>query len=74
LTFAFDERKINEVVAHTTQLNERSQAVMRRLTMTHDPSDDFDAPWYEVGHPRRRFVLYRMKVSPWRHAAITGAR
>ena len=43
LDFAFDELQLNEVVAHTTQLNERSQAVMRRLGMTHDPNDDFDA-------------------------------
>jgi RimJ/RimL family protein N-acetyltransferase len=74
LDFAFDELQLNEVVAHTTQLNERSQAVMRRLGMTHDPNDDFDAPWYEVGHPRRRFVLYRMKCSSWHHPATTGDR
>jgi hypothetical protein len=30
-------------------MNKRSQAVMRRLGMTHDPGDDFDAPWYETG-------------------------
>lgn len=72
LDFAFDELQLNEAVAHTTQLNESSQAVMRRLGMTHDLNDDFDAPWYEIGHPRRRFVLYRMKASSWRHRAITG--
>jgi len=72
LDFAFDELRLDEVVAHTTQLNERSQAVMRRLAMTHDPEDDFDGPWYEVGHPRRRFVLYRMKASDWRHGAMPG--
>jgi RimJ/RimL family protein N-acetyltransferase len=74
LGFAFDELQLNEVVAHTTQQNERSRALMRRLAMAHDPNDDFDAPWYEVGHPRRRFVLYRIKASSWRHAAITGDR
>jgi RimJ/RimL family protein N-acetyltransferase len=74
MDFAFDELQLNEVVAHTTQLNERSQAVMRRLGMTHDPGDDFDAPWYEIGHPRRRFVLYRMKASDWPHAAIRSDR
>jgi RimJ/RimL family protein N-acetyltransferase len=67
--FAFDELRLSEVVAHTTALNERSQAVMRRLAMSHDPSDDFDGPWYEVGHPRRRFVLYRMTASGWRTMA-----
>ena len=74
MTFAFDELSLDEVVAHTTQLNKRSQAVMRRLEMTHDPGDDFDAPWYETGHPRRRFVLYRMKASHWRQQAIRNDR
>jgi len=58
-------------VAHTTHLNERSQAVMRRVGMTHDPADDFDAPWYGVGHPRRRFVLYRMDARDWRRGRLT---
>ncbi|MGO9558359.1 MAG: ankyrin repeat domain-containing protein [Acidimicrobiales bacterium] len=56
------------------ELNERSQAVMRRVGMTHDPGDDFDAPWYEIGHPRGRFVLYRMTTSEWRHAAVKSGR
>ena len=72
LDFAFDKLQLNEVVAHTTQENERSQGVMLRLGMTHDPNDDFDAPWYEIGHPRRRFVLYRMKAASWHHLAIKG--
>ena len=70
MDFAFDELRLDEVVAHTTQMNTRSEAVMRRLGMTHDPGDDFDAPWYEIGHPRRRFVLYRMKASRWRRQTI----
>lgn len=64
LTFAFDELGLEEVVAHTTRLNKRSRAVMHRIGMTHDPADDFDGPWYRPGHPRRRFVLYRIKASP----------
>jgi RimJ/RimL family protein N-acetyltransferase len=66
LDFAFDHLQLDEVVAHTTQLNERSRAVMGRLGMTHDPADDFDAPWYQPENPRRRFVLYRLKVTDWR--------
>lgn len=66
LDFAFHELQLDELVAHTSQQNQRSQAVMQRLKMTHDPSDDFDGPWYEVGHPQRRFVLYRMAASSWR--------
>jgi ribosomal-protein-alanine N-acetyltransferase len=66
LAFAFGDLHLSEVVAHTTILNQPSQAVMRRLGMTHDPADDFDGPWYPVGHPRRRFVLYRINESEWR--------
>lgn len=65
LDFAFEELGFEEVVAHTTSSNERSRAVMRRLGMTHDRGDDFDGPWYEEGHPNRRFVLYRMKAADW---------
>jgi RimJ/RimL family protein N-acetyltransferase len=64
---AFDALGLEEVVAHTTHLNERSRAVMRRLCMRHDPRDDFDAPWYEPGHPKRRFVLFRMAAAEWRY-------
>jgi RimJ/RimL family protein N-acetyltransferase len=73
MNFAFNELHLDQVVAHTTELNERSQAVMRRLGMTHDPRDDFDAPWYEIGQPRSRFVLYRIEASDWRQA-IRGDR
>jgi RimJ/RimL family protein N-acetyltransferase len=50
---------ISEVVSFTTTTNARSEAVMRRIGMTHDPEDDFDHPSVPVGHPLRRHVLYR---------------
>ena len=62
LAFAFSELGLGEVVAHTTRANTRSRAVMERLGMAHDPVDDFDGPWYRPGHPRRRFVLYRIQA------------
>jgi ribosomal-protein-alanine N-acetyltransferase len=71
LQFAFDVIGFSEVVAHTTARNERSQAVMRRLGMTHDPVDDFDGPWYPAGHPNRRFVLYRLTEGDWRTRRVT---
>jgi RimJ/RimL family protein N-acetyltransferase len=73
LDYAFDKLQFEEVVAHTTQLNERSQAVMRRLGMTHDPADDFDGPWYQPGHPNRRFVLWRLRATDWREHGSEGA-
>lgn len=54
-----------EVVSFTAVRNARSQAVMRRLGMTHDPADDFDHPNLPEGHPLRRHVLYRIDAPRW---------
>jgi len=61
LEFAFDELKWPEVIAFTAASNIRSQRVMERLGMTHDPRDSFDHPKIESGHPLRRHVLYRVR-------------
>lgn len=71
LDYVFDTVGLPEVVAHTTSANKRSQAVMRRLGMTHNPDDDFDGPWYPPSHPYRRFVLYRITASNWRSRTTT---
>ena len=60
LDYAFNELKWPEVVAFTAASNVRSQRVMERLGMTHDPRDDFDHPKLDAGHPLRRHVLYRI--------------
>jgi RimJ/RimL family protein N-acetyltransferase len=52
---------IPEIVAFTVPSNERSRAVMERLGMSRDPSDDFDFYRFEEGHPLRRHVLYRLR-------------
>jgi RimJ/RimL family protein N-acetyltransferase len=62
LAFGFDTLGLPEIVATTTADNLRSQAVMRRLGMTHDPADDFDDPSVPEG-PLRRCVLYRIARS-----------
>src|SRR5829696_6543688 len=49
-----------EILAITTATNLRSQAVMRRIGMTHNPADDFDDPYAEEG-PLRPQVLYRKR-------------
>ena len=61
LTVAFDDLELDEVVSFTAVTNERSQAVMRRIGMTHDPADDFDHPLLDAGSPLRRHVLYRLR-------------
>jgi RimJ/RimL family protein N-acetyltransferase len=60
LAFGFESLGLPEIVASTTVTNVRSQAVMRRLGMTRDPSDDFDDPSVPEG-PLRRCVLYRIR-------------
>jgi 3-dehydroquinate dehydratase/shikimate dehydrogenase len=61
LDFAFNTLDWHEVVAFTAASNLRSQRVMQRLGMMHDPADDFDHPKIAPGHPLRRHVLYRIK-------------
>jgi ribosomal-protein-alanine N-acetyltransferase len=57
---AFSVVGAEQLVAFTTPPNLRSQAVMRRIGMTHDPADDFDHPRLAPGHRLRRHVLYRL--------------
>jgi RimJ/RimL family protein N-acetyltransferase len=52
---------IDEIVAFTVPMNQRSQAVMSRLGMTRNPADDFDFHRFAEGHPLRRHVLYRLR-------------
>lgn len=63
---AFGRLGLAEVVSFTAVPNARSQAVMRRLGMTHDPGDDFDHPNLPAGHRLRRHVLYRIDAAAWR--------
>jgi RimJ/RimL family protein N-acetyltransferase len=58
LGYGFDELHLPEILAVTAAGNVRSQAVMRRLGMTHDA--DFDDPTVPAG-PLRRSVLYRIR-------------
>ncbi|MFJ5119239.1 GNAT family N-acetyltransferase [Kitasatospora sp. NPDC088548] len=57
--FGFEALALPELLAVTTATNLRSQAVMRRLGMTHDPAEDFDDPDVPEG-PLRRNVVYRL--------------
>jgi RimJ/RimL family protein N-acetyltransferase len=64
--YGFEDVGLAEIVSMTTPANLRSQAVMDRLGMTHDPADDFDHPRVPVGDPHRRHVLYRLTAEQWR--------
>ncbi len=68
---AFEELRLPEIVSFTVPTNQRSRAVMKRIGLTHDVSDDFDHPKLAEVHPLRRHVLYRLSAGDW--AAKTGA-
>jgi hypothetical protein len=38
---------------------------MERLSMRHDPADDFEHPGLPEGHPLRMHVLYRLDSSSY---------
>jgi len=58
LAWGFANLPVDEIIAFTARGNLRSQAVMRRLGMTADPSRDFDHPRLAPGHPLRRHVVF----------------
>lgn len=60
LAFGFEQAGLAEIVSFTSITNRRSRAVMERIGMVHDPSDDFDHPDLPDGHRLRRHVLYRI--------------
>jgi RimJ/RimL family protein N-acetyltransferase len=66
VAYAFAKVGLTEIVSMTAVSNSRSQAVMRRLGMSHDPADDFDHPRVPPGHPLRPHVLYRLNGDQWR--------
>jgi RimJ/RimL family protein N-acetyltransferase len=66
LGHGFGPGGLEEIVAFTTTLNTRSQAVMERLGMVREPGGDFDHPAQPEGSPLRRHVLYRIDASQHR--------
>lgn len=65
LRYAFEHLSLDEIVSFTVPMNERSQSVMRKLGMTHDPEDNFDHPKLPDGDRLRRHVLYRLTREAW---------
>jgi ribosomal-protein-alanine N-acetyltransferase len=62
LAFGFEQAGLREIVSLTSAANVRSQAVMQRIGMTHDPADDFDHPELQMREDLRRHILYRASV------------
>lgn len=55
--FGFERLRLPEILAVTMAGNVRSQAVMRRLGMTRNPSEDFEDRTMPEGSPRRSVVF-----------------
>ena len=66
LGYGFGPLALSDVVSFTSAINHRSRAVMERLGMRRDPSEDFDYPSFPEGHPLRRHVLYRLSANSFR--------
>jgi len=58
LAWGFANLDRDELIAFTAHNNLRSQAVMRRIGMGHDPARDFDHPVLAEDHPLRRHVVF----------------
>lgn len=65
LECGFKTEELKEIVAFTAFHNQRSRSVMKKIGMSHNPSDDFDHPKVPEGHHLRRHVLYRIKRDEW---------
>jgi RimJ/RimL family protein N-acetyltransferase len=65
LGYGFGILAFSEIVSFTSATNHRSRAVMERLSMRHDPADDFEHPGLPEGHPLRMHVLYRLDSSSY---------
>jgi len=65
LQFGFEDAGLSEIVSFTATGNVRSQAVMARIGMRHDPEDDFDHPMVPDGSALRPHLLYRLTAQRW---------
>jgi len=65
LRHGFIELELPEIVSYTVPMNVRSRAVMERIGMQRNASEDFDHPVLPEGDPLRRHVLYRLPRDVW---------
>ena len=66
LAYGFETMDLAEIIAFTAPANQRSQAVMRRLGMRHDPPRDFEHPALPPAHRLRRHLVYTIGRDDWR--------
>lgn len=61
LAHGFETLGLKEIISFTTRDNQRSQALMQRIGMVHDPLSDFEHPQLPPHHRQRPHVLYRAR-------------
>jgi RimJ/RimL family protein N-acetyltransferase len=69
---AFEFLRLEALVSFTVPRNIRSRRVMEKIGMTRNSSEDFDHPNLPEGHPERRHVLYRLRVTEWKRASCAA--
>jgi RimJ/RimL family protein N-acetyltransferase len=65
LDYGFTDAGLSEIVSFASKTNQRSIAVMERLNMRCDPTEDFEHPLIDAGHPLAPHVLYRLTAEQW---------
>jgi len=64
---------MDEIVSFTSLSNTRSAAVMARIGMHRDPSEDFDHPRIPVGHPSAVTSSGGWRSNEWAEGAAPRA-
>jgi RimJ/RimL family protein N-acetyltransferase len=72
LEFGFRNLNLQEIVSFTAILNQRSQAVMKRIGM--HQTETFEHPRVPEGHPLRAHCLFRISGEIYRKQVIAGYR
>ena len=65
LDYAFNERKLDEVVSFTSMLNKPSIRIMQKIGLHTSSEDDFDNPNVPADSPLVKHVLYKLKRSEY---------
>jgi RimJ/RimL family protein N-acetyltransferase len=60
LNYAFTQLQLAEIISFTAAINCRSQRVMEKIGLQHDPVDDFAHPNLADDSPLKKHVLYRL--------------
>ncbi|RDL51468.1 hypothetical protein BLJAPNOD_02602 [Ensifer sp. M14] len=60
LEHAWTRLELTEIIGYTSRINNPSRALMEKLGMRSDPTEDFDDTTVPAGNPLRPPVLYRV--------------